>query len=79
MNGTEANRQEGRPWLSWLVLLLLMGVALVLRWRYVQEISLFVDEFVTAWAARNVLVRGLPIFPSGNVYPHGFVLTFDSR
>jgi hypothetical protein len=76
MNGKEANRQEGRLWLSWLVLLLLMGVALVLRWRYVQEISLFVDEFVTAWAARNVLARGLPIFPSGNVYPHGFVFTY---
>ena len=33
MNGTEANRQVGRPWLSWLVLLLLMGVALFLVWR----------------------------------------------
>jgi hypothetical protein len=57
-------------------MLLLVGVALVLRWRYIQEISLFVDEFVTAWAARNVLVRGLPLFPSGNLYPHGLIFTY---
>jgi 4-amino-4-deoxy-L-arabinose transferase-like glycosyltransferase len=62
--------------LSWVTLLLLMALALVLRWRYIQEISLFVDEFVTAWAARNVLVRGLPIFPSGNLYPHGLTFTY---
>ncbi|MFC2030927.1 glycosyltransferase family 39 protein [Chloroflexota bacterium] len=68
--------QGDRRWLSWAVLLLLMGVALALRWRYIQEISLFVDEFVTAWAARNVLIRGLPSFPSGNIYPHGFLFTY---
>jgi hypothetical protein len=67
---------ETRPWLPWILVLILMGVALALRWRYIREISLYVDEFVTAWAARNVLYRGLPIFPSGNVYPHGFVFTY---
>jgi hypothetical protein len=76
MTESETNRERGHPWASWAVLLLLLGLALVLRWRYIQEISLFVDEFVTAWAARNVLGRGLPIFPSGNVYPHGFLFTY---
>jgi 4-amino-4-deoxy-L-arabinose transferase-like glycosyltransferase len=67
----------GRPaWPSILTLALLLGLALALRWRYIREISLFVDEFVTAWAAHNVLERGLPIFPSGNVYPHGLVFTY---
>jgi 4-amino-4-deoxy-L-arabinose transferase-like glycosyltransferase len=67
----------GRPaWPSIVTLALLLGLALLLRWRYVQEISLFVDEFVTAWAAKNILARGLPIFPSGNVYPHGLVFTY---
>ncbi len=72
----ETTRPASRPWLSLAVLALLMGVALALRWRYVQEISLFVDEFVTAWAARSVVLRGLPIFPSGNFYPHGLPFTY---
>ncbi len=76
MSEQETNHKESPGWLSWAVLLLLLVVALVLRWRYIQEISLFVDEFVTAWAARNVLSRGLPIFPSGNFYPHGFLFTY---
>jgi 4-amino-4-deoxy-L-arabinose transferase-like glycosyltransferase len=66
-----------RPsWLTWAVLVALMGIALALRWRYIQEISLFVDEFVTAWAARNILAHGLPILPSGNFYPHGLIFTY---
>lgn len=76
MSESETNRGESRSWLSWLTLLVLLGVALALRWRYIREISLFVDEFVTAWAARNVLNRGLPVFPSGNLYPHGFLFTY---
>jgi 4-amino-4-deoxy-L-arabinose transferase-like glycosyltransferase len=35
-----------------------------------------VDEFNTIWAARHVLIRGIPSFPSGNIYPHGFVFTY---
>jgi hypothetical protein len=53
-----------------------MILALALRWRYVQEVSLSVDEFNTIWAAMNVPVRGLPSFPSGNIYPHGFIFTY---
>lgn len=49
---------------------------MALRWRYIQEISLYVDEYVTAWAARSVLARGLPIFPSGNFYAHGLLFTY---
>jgi len=73
MNGAD-NRE--RFWLSWGSVLLLMGLALALRWRYIREISLSVDEFNTIWAARHVLVRGVPGFPSGNIYPHGFVFTY---
>jgi hypothetical protein len=76
MSGSETNRTETPRWPSLIFLLVLVGVALVLRWRYIQEISLFVDEFVTAWAARNVPSRGLPSFPSGNLYPHGFLFTY---
>ncbi|MGD9147698.1 MAG: glycosyltransferase family 39 protein [Anaerolineae bacterium] len=76
MDDRGTNRHLGQRWLSWAVLLALLVLALVLRWRYIQEISLFVDEFVTAWAARAILQRGLPIFPSGNFYPHGLVFTY---
>ena len=76
MNESETNRREGQRWLSGAALAILIVVALALRWRYIQEISLFVDEFVTSWAARNVLSRGLPSFPSGNLYPHGFLFTY---
>jgi hypothetical protein len=72
----ETDRTKPSSPVSWTVLVLLLGVALLLRWRYIQEISPFVDEFVTAWAARNVPAHGLPIFPSGNLYPHGFVFTY---
>ncbi|HFD39149.1 MAG TPA: hypothetical protein ENJ31_04785 [Anaerolineae bacterium] len=75
MNGSGMGRKK-RPWLSWAMVLLFMGLALILRWRYIREISLSVDEFNTIWAARHVPVRGLPSFPSGNIYPHGFVFTY---
>lgn len=35
--------------------------ALWLRWRYIQTISLYVDEFTTLWAARRVQQLGAPI------------------
>ncbi len=68
--------KERHRWLSWIVLGGLMAVALALRWRYVQQVSFSVDEFNTIWAAMNVPRRGLPSFPSGNIYPHGFVFTY---
>lgn len=76
MSEQKENRREGGHWLSLVVLLVLLIVAFALRWRYIQEISLFVDEFVTAWAARGILSRGVPIFPSGNFYPHGLTFTY---
>jgi 4-amino-4-deoxy-L-arabinose transferase-like glycosyltransferase len=76
MSNLETDKGKSRSWLAWIVVLVLVGVALALRWRYIREISLFVDEFVTTWAARNVLARGLPIFPSGNLYPHGLTFTY---
>lgn len=76
MGEREAKRQGSQPWLSWTILLVLLLLALILRWRSIREISLLVDEFVTAWAARNILSHGLPIFPFGTVYPHGLVFTY---
>ena len=73
---TDTSPARGQRWVSLAVLLVLLVVAFVVRWRYIQEISLSVDEFNTIFAARHVLVRGVPSFPSGNLYPHGFVFTY---
>jgi hypothetical protein len=57
-----------------LAALLLLGGWL--RWRYVMEISLYVDEFTTLWAAQQVLARGVPVMPSGVLYTRGLLATY---
>ena len=57
-------------------LLLVLGVAFWLRWRYVQEISLYVDEFTTLWAAKRVLATGAPLMPSGVLYTRGLLASY---
>ena len=42
-------------WLPPVALVLLLGGAAWLRWQYITAISLYVDEFTTLWAARQVL------------------------
>ncbi len=55
---------------------LLLLLALSLRVFYARQISLFIDEFTTIWAAQRILDTGLPVFPSGNFYSHGMVFTY---
>jgi hypothetical protein len=43
-------------------------VGLGLRLFYITHASLYIDEFTTAWAARQILAHGLPQFPSGAIY-----------
>jgi 4-amino-4-deoxy-L-arabinose transferase-like glycosyltransferase len=51
-------------------------LALWLRWQYVQEISLYVDEFTTLWAAVQVQAHGAPIMPSGVLYTRGLLASY---
>jgi len=70
-------RGKTRPgWPILLALGLLVAAALVLRWLYIQRISYFFDEFVSVWAAKTVLQRGLPLLPPGNFYSHGILFTY---
>jgi 4-amino-4-deoxy-L-arabinose transferase-like glycosyltransferase len=55
---------------------LLLAVALWLRWQYVQDIGLSVDEFTTLWAARQTVEQGAPIMPSGVLYTRGLITTY---
>lgn len=57
-------------------LAVVLGVALWLRWRYLQEISLYVDEFTTLWAAQRILETGGPFMPSGVLYTRGLLATY---
>ena len=66
-----------RPYLpTFLGLLAVLALAGWLRWRYATEISLYVDEFTTLWAAKRVMALGVPIMPSGVLYTRGLLATY---
>ena len=71
-----APEQNRLRWLPPVALALLLGGAAWLRWQYITAISLYVDEFTTLWAARQVLERGLPLMPSGVLYTRGFLASY---
>jgi hypothetical protein len=60
----------------WLILGGILALGFWLRWRYVREISLYVDEFTTLWAARQVQAHGLPLMPSGVLYTRGLLSSY---
>ena len=66
-----------RRWLTSIGLIFcslgLLAVGFWFRWRYVQNVSLDVDEFTTLWAARRILETGLPSMPSGVIYTRGLL------
>ncbi len=59
-----------------LALGLLVVIGLFFRWRYATNISLFIDEFTTMWAARQILDNGVPIMPSGVLYTRGLLSSY---
>jgi hypothetical protein len=61
---------------TFLGLFALLALAGWLRWRYASEISLYVDEFTTLWAAGRVMANGVPIMPSGVLYTRGLLATY---
>jgi len=71
---SEGERRSGR--FGVLTVVLILGMAFWLRWTYVQNVSLYVDEYITLRAARQILERGLPLLPTGNFYSHGLLLSY---
>lgn len=59
-----------------LLLALILALGAWLRWRYLRDVSLFIDEFTTLWAAKQVQARGFPIMPSGVLYTRGLLATY---
>ncbi|GAP63615.1 hypothetical protein ARMA_2038 [Ardenticatena maritima] len=58
------------------LLALFLAVAAWVRWQYAREISLFVDEFTTMWAAKRILELGVPRMPSGVLYTRGILASY---
>lgn len=54
----------------------LLFFAFWLRWQYITQVNLFVDEFITLWASQNILEKGVPLMPSGVFYTRGFLSTY---
>ncbi|MCL7452986.1 MAG: glycosyltransferase family 39 protein [Anaerolineae bacterium] len=71
-----AEPRDSPRWLLWTTLVLLVGLGLALRWLCIQQISLSIDEYRTIWAARQIALHGLPIFPSGVFSPQGLLFQY---
>jgi hypothetical protein len=53
-------------------------VALAAFWRilYMANVSPFVDEYISMWAAMKTLAHGYPRLASGNIYVHGIAHSY---
>jgi 4-amino-4-deoxy-L-arabinose transferase-like glycosyltransferase len=72
--GRAAGRR-GQAFVSFLMLVI-TATGFWLRWLYVRDVPLFVDEYLTLHAARRILSEGLPLLASGNFYSHGLLLSY---
>lgn len=54
----------------------LLAAAAWLRWQVPRNLSLYVDEFTTLWAARQVQAHGVPLMPSGVLYTCGLLASY---
>jgi 4-amino-4-deoxy-L-arabinose transferase-like glycosyltransferase len=70
------HRARELGWIEGAILIAILVVAFWLRWIYVQGVSLYVDEYITLRAARQILDQGLPLLPTGNFYSHGLLLSY---
>lgn len=68
----------GRTWTPGSVVAILAITALGTVWRllYVANVSPFVDEYITMWAAMKVLAHGYPLLAFGNIYSHGIAHSY---
>lgn len=58
------------------LLLAITALGFWFRWLYARDVSFFVDEYLTVRAAERILIRGIPLLPSGNFYSHGLLLSY---
>jgi len=63
-------------WVGYSLAALALLAGLALRLTYALQAGPYIDEFTTIWAARQVLIGGLPRFPAGAVYTQGLLYTY---
>jgi uncharacterized membrane protein len=59
-----------------IALVFVIALSAWLRWLYVADVGLHVDEFSTLWGSRQVMNSGLPLMPSGVLYTRGLFSTY---
>jgi len=59
-----------------LILAALLGWGMWLRWRFIQTVHLYPDEFVTLLAIKMIAEHGRPVLPSGLFYEHGLLFSY---
>jgi hypothetical protein len=60
----------------YVVLAAILILAVGLRWRFIQTVQLYPDEFVTLLAVQRITEIGRPILPSGLFYDHGLLFSY---
>ena len=63
-------------WAPGVYLVVVIALAIWLRWLYIVNVGLHVDEFSTLWGSRQVMNSGLPLMPSGVLYTRGLFSTY---
>jgi 4-amino-4-deoxy-L-arabinose transferase-like glycosyltransferase len=75
-SGLELKKHPRLYWLHGLLVLIILLAAAGLRWRYIFQVQLYPDEFVTLLAVKMIMEKGLPLLPSGLFYDHGLLFSY---
>jgi len=76
-NQTTETRWHGlRPTPINVALFLIVALAAFWRILYMANVSPFVDEYISMWAAMKILAHGYPRLASGNIYVHGIAHSY---
>jgi hypothetical protein len=74
--GIRSNTDSVLNTVLYLVLAAILILAVGLRWRFIQTVQLYPDEFVTLLAVQQITEIGRPILPSGLFYDHGLLFSY---
>jgi 4-amino-4-deoxy-L-arabinose transferase-like glycosyltransferase len=65
-----------KRWVIWGIIAVLIVIGAYFRLKNLGQLSFWFDEVFTAFAAKGVLEHGLPLFPSGYLYPRAIAYSY---